>query len=117
MAIPHSIRRRLVLISGVLPLFFSCAGTGSIEEKNPSVEKSVSVSGAALFLQHCAICHGENGKLGASGAKDLSLSKLDGNQVVQMIKNGKNAMPPMKDLLGSEANIDLVAAHVIKLRK
>jgi hypothetical protein len=34
-----------------------------------------------------------------------------------MIKNGKNAMPPMKDLLGSEANIDLVAAHVLKLRK
>jgi mono/diheme cytochrome c family protein len=116
MAFP-SIRRKLVLITVILPLLFSCSGSGSVEEKNSSAEKRDNPSGASLFLQHCAICHGEDGKLGASGAKDLTLSSMDSNQVVQMIKNGKNAMPPMKELLQTEENVGLVVSHVMKLKK
>jgi len=84
---------------------------------NSSAENEKPVSGSSLFLQHCAICHGEDGKLGASGAKDLTQSKLDSNQVIQMIRKGKNAMPPMKELLGSDRNVSLVTAHVMKLRR
>ena len=117
MAIPHSTWRTLVLILGILPVLFSCSGTSSVDKRNQYAEKKEPLSAAALDLQHCAICHGEDGKLGASGAKDLTLSKLDSNQVVQMIKKGKNAMPPMKELLETEENIGLVVSHLMKFRK
>jgi mono/diheme cytochrome c family protein len=117
MAVPHSTRRKLVLIWGILPIVFSCSGLGSVEEKNPSAENSDSVTASSLFLQHCAICHGEDGKLGASGAKDLTRSSLDSNQVVRIIKKGKNAMPQMKELLVTEDNIGLVTSYVLKFRR
>lgn len=85
--------------------------------KSKTTEYNVSLSGASLYLQHCAICHGENGKLGASGAKDLTISTLDSAEIVQLIKNGKNAMPKMKDLLETEENIGLVTTHVLKFKK
>jgi len=117
MAISCCTWRKLVLILAVQPLFLSCSGSDSAEALNSSAEKDERISGSSLFLQHCAVCHGENGKLGASGAKDLTLSILDSNQVIQMIKKGKNAMPPMKELLVTEENVALVTAHVLKLRK
>ena len=73
--------------------------------------------GASLFLIHCASCHGEDGKLGASGAKDLSVSKLSAKEIENIINNGKNAMPPMNVLLENKENIDLVIKHVKSLRK
>lgn len=85
--------------------------------KSKTTEYNVSPSGASLYLQHCAICHGENGKLGASGARDLTISKLDSSEIVQLIKVGKNAMPKMKDLLETEENIGLVTTHVLKFKK
>ena len=73
--------------------------------------------GASLFIMHCASCHGEDGKLGASGAKDLTMSKLSDEEIEKIIVNGKNAMPPMKVLLENKENIDLVINHVKSLRK
>lgn len=72
--------------------------------------------GASLFIMHCASCHGEDGKLGASGAKDLTMSKLSNQEIENIIVNGKNAMPPMSVLLENKENIDLVIKHVKSLR-
>jgi mono/diheme cytochrome c family protein len=72
--------------------------------------------GASLFIMHCASCHGEDGKLGASGAKDLTMSKLSDQEIENIIVNGKNAMPPMSVLLENKENIDLVIKHVKSLR-
>jgi cytochrome c6 len=66
---------------------------------------------------HCAQCHGEDGKLGSSGAKDLSISKLSDQKIRQLITNGKGAMPPMKALLETDTNIQLVLSHIKALRK
>jgi mono/diheme cytochrome c family protein len=66
---------------------------------------------------HCAQCHGEDGKLGSSGAKDLSVSKLSDDKILQIIKNGKGAMPSMKALLETDTNIQLVLSHVKALRR
>jgi cytochrome c6 len=66
---------------------------------------------------HCAQCHGEDGKLGASGAKDLSASRLSDTQITTIIKNGKGAMPSMKALLETNENINLVLSHVKGLRQ
>jgi len=73
--------------------------------------------GASLFILNCASCHGEDGKLGSSGAKDLSVSKLNDKQIEKIIREGKNAMPSQKAVLGTEENIQLVIEHVKSLRK
>jgi mono/diheme cytochrome c family protein len=117
MAFPHCTWRKLVLILGFLIGLFSCSWNGSVEIQKGTTQKKRPQSGESLFLQHCAICHGEDGQLGASGAKNLTLSKLESNGIVQLIKKGKNAMPAMKELLGTEENIALVTSHVMKLRK
>ena len=72
--------------------------------------------GASLYSMHCAQCHGEDGKLGASGAKDLSASKLSDAEMVKIIKQGKGAMPSMKALLETNQNINLVLSHIKGLR-
>jgi mono/diheme cytochrome c family protein len=117
MAISHSFIRKLVLIVGITSFLFSCSTNGSVEARDGITEKLTPPSGKELFLQHCEICHGEDGQLGASGAKNLTISKLDSNGFIQVIKKGKNGMPAMKELLGTEENISLVAGHVMKLRK
>lgn len=38
-------------------------------------------------------------------------------QIIQRIKEGKNAMPPMKEQLGSKENIEKVADYLLTLRK
>jgi cytochrome c6 len=74
------------------------------------------LTGKALYLRHCAICHGGDGKLGASGAKDLSITKLDSLEISKMIIQGKNAMPPMIALLESDTNVAKVTSYVLKLK-
>lgn len=111
-----SIRRKLVLILALLPLVFACSESGTTDKSNKTTEKKEQLSGKELFLQHCAICHGADGKLGASGAKDLTASIKDSLQLTEMIKNGKNGMPAMKDLLETESNIGEVTSYVLKLR-
>jgi mono/diheme cytochrome c family protein len=99
----------------IVLFLFSCSGKNSNDAVLPG--ETPEEKGASLFIMHCASCHGEDGKLGASGAKDLSVSKLSDKEIENIINNGKNAMPPMKVLLENKENIDLVINHVKSLRK
>ena len=49
--------------------------------------------GKALYEANCKLCHGDNGKLGMAGAKDLSASVLDVVGMKEIIIHGKGAMP------------------------
>jgi mono/diheme cytochrome c family protein len=69
------------------------------------------------MVQGCANCHGEDGKLGASGAKDLTLSTLTDAEVLQRINEGKNGMPQMKSVLETKENVTAVAEYVKGMRK
>jgi cytochrome c5 len=63
-------------------------------ETNQAAESyDVLAHGKALYLSQCAVCHGEKGKKGLSGAKDLSISKLSKIDMHELIANGKNTMP------------------------
>lgn len=107
---------RILCLLFVLSL--SACETGStskVEETLPS--ETPAEKGASLYTINCASCHGEDGKLGASGAKDLTLSKLSDNQIKTIFKKGKNAMPPMADILENNENIDVVIEHIKSLRK
>lgn len=103
----------LVLIANCL-LFFACS-QGSNSEGNKTSESSA-VSGETIYKENCSLCHGPDGKLGISGAKDLSISTMDKNQAVEIITNGKNQMTPYKSLLTPE-EINAVADYVLTLKK
>jgi len=100
---------------GLVLFIFSCQSTA--ESKEELAKQTPAEQGASLYTMHCAQCHGEDGKLGSSGAKDLSKSVLADQQVLQIIKNGKGAMPSMKALLETEDNIHLVLSHVKAIRR
>jgi cytochrome c6 len=93
----------------------ACSSSPEIN-KQDSVDTSV-VTGKNLYTLNCSSCHGADGKLGLSGAKDLTQSVLSDQQRIALITNGKNAMPSMKEVLGSTQNIQSVADYVKSLKK
>ncbi len=107
--------KHFLLLCGFGLLMVACQNSpepqGEFEKQTPAEQ------GASLYSMHCAQCHGEDGQLGASGAKDLSNSLLSEAQISKLIENGKGAMPPMKALLETDQNINLVIDHIKKLRR
>jgi mono/diheme cytochrome c family protein len=54
--------------------------------------------GPALFKQHCALCHGKDGKANTPAAKDLSASSLwpfDGSNTAAHFTATPPCSPPM----------------------
>lgn len=104
---------KIGLLFSLLIVFSSCETNSSSQESNqknpPSAKK--------LYINNCAICHGDDGKLCVSGAKDLTLSTLSPEDVQERIENGKNGMPPMKNRLESKENVSAVTEYVIRMRK
>jgi mono/diheme cytochrome c family protein len=109
---------KIVAFCAFLFLLFSCGESSDSEAVN-TAEKSENPMAVAqeLFEYNCTACHGSDGKLGASGAKDLTKSTLNDKDLVKLIGEGKNGMPPMEDLLGSQENVERVAEYVKSLRK
>ena len=88
----------------------ACAG----KENNKAVE-TADVDGAAVYKKYCTLCHGANGKLGVNGSKDITASTLSKAELIELIKNGKNAMTPFKGVL-TDAEIDAVAAYTFTIK-
>lgn len=108
---------RPLLLSLVFAGLTSCGNDSSVKNNGALPTESPAERGASLYTLNCASCHGEDGKLGASGAKDLTVSKLSDAQIKNILKKGKNAMPPMAVLLETDENIESVIQHVKSLRK
>lgn len=94
-------------------LFVGC------EEPNPSENNVdyVSRSGKLIYSKTCVSCHGPNGKLCSSGAKDLSKSKMDSTNIVKIITNGKNGMPRQGSKINTEEEMSNLVEFVKSLRK
>lgn len=88
-------------------LVYSCSGGGTAEKKE--------VSGKNIYDGNCVSCHGDDGKKGLMGAKDLTLTTMDENTCFEIIKNGKGTMTPFKALLNEE-EIRAVAKYVKTLK-
>lgn len=54
---------------------------------------AASVDGSALYEANCKLCHGNDGKLGMAGAKDLSATALSVEEIKEIVLKGKGAMP------------------------
>lgn len=104
----------------LLPLFaivlLACTAGGSTED--PVMADTLpngSPIGTALFQMHCTLCHGKDGRLGLSGAKDLSASALTRDEVVAVVAGGKGKMLGYRHVL-KPAELDAVVDHVMALR-
>ncbi len=71
----------------------------------------IAAHGQALYAKNCQVCHGEDGKLGKSGAKDLAASQKTRDESRTLIEKGKNAMPGFAGYL-SEDEIMAVNAYI-----
>ncbi len=72
--------------------------------------------GKAVYEANCVMCHGEDGKKGLAGAKDLSVSTLSDNEKITVIMNGKGAMSPYKKVL-TEDDIKAVVQYINTLKE
>ncbi len=103
----------------ILSLVLIIASYGLAEmSKKPRIDKSTaeSMDGATLFSANCSRCHGDDGKLGLTGASDLSVSTLDEAGVMSVILNGRGTMTPYKGVLSDE-QAKVIATYILGLRK
>jgi uncharacterized membrane protein SirB2 len=73
-------------------------------------------SGKDIYMNNCAVCHGEDGKAGKMGAADLSASAMDKNTMFGTIKSGKGTMSGFDGVLTDE-QINEVIDYVQTLKK
>lgn len=110
-----------------LGLLLACGGdkkesaSSSSANKNAGSTAEAAVTtgnkkGKLVYKQYCVICHGADGKLAVSGAKDLSVSVLTMEESIDQITNGKGLMTPYKDIL-SASQIKSVAEYLEELKK
>nr|WP_294858941.1 cytochrome c [uncultured Fluviicola sp.] len=112
------LKNSILILSSVL-LLVGCGETEKPEEETkPVSNEPISLEDArAVYTLNCASCHGPDGTLQASNAKDLSVSKLNESEVEEMIRKGNDkGMMPYEDML-STAEIKGVVKFVQNLRK
>jgi mono/diheme cytochrome c family protein len=66
-------------------------------------------SAQALYDRNCSLCHGGDGKLGATGAKDLSTTALNAEGISEVILNGKGTMARVRV---TKEEADMIASYV-----
>lgn len=92
----------------------------SLRGTAPAVSEDSSAGAAAsghdIFMNSCTSCHGQDGKLGLSGAKDLTASTLDLDSKIEIIRNGKAPMAGYAGVLTDE-QIKAVAEYTETLKK
>ena len=80
-------------------------------KKEKAGGKLETISGKQIYEEKCTLCHGGDGKMGLSGAKDLSVTQLDHVGIVTIVTEGKNTMASYKSTLTKE-QIEAVASYI-----
>ena len=111
--------KKILTLTLLSVFLIACSSAG--EKKAASTEKAKTVAakkidGEKIYKTYCVTCHGLQGDMGASGAFDLTTSKLTLEERIQVITKGRNLMTPFEGLLNEE-KIKAVAEYVEKLRK
>ena len=107
--------KTISIAAGALLILSACS-EGKVAKVTENSE-NVEVDGQLLYTNNCASCHGPDGNLGNSGSKDLSKSKFNEQQVLNIIKKGKGTMPPFEYLLTTDQEREAVMQFVMSLRK
>lgn len=112
-------KKILALLS--LLLIIGAYGLAEMSKKQKSAAPAETIvntagSGHDIFMANCMKCHGEDGKLGLMGSKDLTLSVMDLTAKIEVIKKGKGAMTGFEGVL-TEEQIKAVAEYTESLKK
>jgi len=103
-----------------LVIFFSYIFINSCQDHKKIDDYSINAesikTGKTIFQERCTSCHGADGTLGFSGAKNLKESKKNMDEIKSQIINGKGAMNPFKNILSPE-EIDSVSLYVMTFQK
>ncbi len=84
---------------------------------NPEASNyDLSLHGKALYNAQCAICHGNDGIAGLSGAKNLETSQKSNDEILSIINKGKNTMPKM-DGKFNDQELKALVQYVKELRE
>jgi uncharacterized membrane protein SirB2 len=105
-------RHNKILAALSLLMLTGSFGIAEVYSKRKGIAKGDNLSvtdGRSLYERNCALCHGADGKLGLSGAKDLTATVEDNNAIKSIILNGKGNMAPVKV---SDEQADAIAAYV-----
>ncbi|HWZ21319.1 MAG TPA: cytochrome c [Cytophagaceae bacterium] len=78
--------------------------------------EAVLANGKQIYNAACVSCHGEDGKLGTVGAKDLTTSTLSHIEKVGRITYGKGNMTPFQGQLSAQ-EIEAVTVYVDSMKK
>ena len=66
------------------------------DSANP--EEKYVAEAKSLYLTYCVQCHGEDGAMGYSGAKNLKETLLSDSEISALISKGRGAMPEFPQL-------------------
>jgi mono/diheme cytochrome c family protein len=112
-------KKALAVISLLLLITAYGLAEMSKKQKSKAMENIVetNIDGKELYNASCKTCHGEDGKLGLMGAKDITQSSMDLNARIEIITNGKTGtgMNAFKGML-TEEQIKAVAAYTETLK-
>ena len=92
-------------------LLLSC---GSDDDTQNLEVRSSARSGEVLYKQNCSACHGDDGKLGAGGAMDLTKLDLSDQNIEDIILNGRKGMPSFSFAFESDEEVQNVITFIRK---
>ncbi len=123
-----------ICISVIVLVLFSCSQENkTVTETSSNIEKVVNndtlatpdvkniSDGEIIYHKDCLTCHGADGKKKHSGAKDLSISVLNINEIIKLISSAQTIgdklhSPRFPEVL-SDDQIKEVGQYIITLRK
>ena len=105
--------RQIAFVVGTVALTIGCSQPNPAEN-NPNYKAR---SGKKIYTETCISCHGKDGRLCSAGAKDLSVSRKDSVNIVDIIKNGKNGMPRQSHRIYNEEEYSNIVEYVKALRR
>jgi mono/diheme cytochrome c family protein len=96
------------------PAFLRSSTTKEVEESAGGNSAQIK-AGQQLYIQRCELCHGGDGTKAFQGAKDLKASTMDDAAIMDIIRKGKNMMPPNPDF--TDAEVEQLKEYVKYLRQ
>lgn len=113
MSIPIAVigfkKKNKILAALSLVMITASYGLAEIAAKNKAkisteaVAADGSINANVLYMDNCGLCHGADGKLGAMGAADLSVTQLQKDSISSVIMNGKGNMTKVQGLSPEQA--------------
>ena len=97
---------KMIVPSCCIALIMAACGNATNAADNSTADP-----GTAIYNSRCTMCHGRDGDLGMSGAKDLTKSTLTKEEMVAVVTHGKGGMIGFEKMLSTK-EIDEVVDHV-----